>query len=138
MNISKNDISTWPKTADILYMSDDFQVAETLLFLERRYYDRPYNIRRIKGRMKRLYTKSLVYNSEMSLHGIKPTKLKNAENILIDAATLRAYVKLMTVNLFQLYGLMRYEYEHKNRKDIKRVLATQIIKGGDYGVGKRH
>jgi len=136
MNIKKNDISTWPKIANLLYAEDSFQVAEELLLLEQKYFRRPYSIKRIKGRMKRLYARALINESETVLHGIKPSKFKNIKQILTNTNVLRSYIILKSLSLNQVYSILQYEVDHDNRKSIKRVLAAQIIKGGDYGVKK--
>jgi len=134
MRLRRNDISTWAKTADLLYMETNFQMAKDLLQLEQKYFKRPYNIKRIIGRLNRLYHKALVYSSKEALEGIKPTKRQDIEDILYSIATLRTNLRLKKLSLKQLYSFLRYEYENKNRNSIKQVLATQIIKRGDYGV----
>ena len=130
MKLKRNDISTWAKTADLLYMETNFQIAKDLLQLEQKYFNRSYNIRRIIGRLNRLYHRALVHNSEKTLKDVKPTKRQDIKDILHNIITLRTSLRLKKLSLKQLYSFMRYEYEHKNRVSIKRVLATQIIKRG--------
>ena len=133
--IKKNDISTWMKTSDLLYSTEEFETVLKVLELERKHFKRPYNIMRIRGRLKRVYRKALATNPSL-LDGVRPSQLASISVILEDVATIRTYLKLSNLSLNQLYSFLKYEVTHRNRLEIKYTIINYIIQEPNCGIRK--
>jgi hypothetical protein len=134
MKILRGDISTWNKTADILYSTQDYKVAQEVLRVELKFYKREYNRKRIRGRIKRLYATALTNNKEL-ISDIKPARIKDINYILGGETLLRAYLKFKKdITQGLLYSLLKYEFIHKNRFLIKQTIVAQIVKGENHGI----
>lgn len=136
MKLRKADISTWSKTADIVYASDDYKRTQEALDLELKFYKRDYNTARLEGRMRRLYARALIKDKAL-IKGIRAAKLKDMNYIMGTETLLRAYIKFKKeMTLLQLYGLLKYEWVNKNRFSMKQTIAAQIVKEPNFGIRK--
>ena len=134
MTIRRADISTWNKTASLLYASEDLDVALEVYKLELKFYKRKYNLGRIEGRIKRLYVRALTFDKAL-IDKIKPIRMRDINYILGSEALLRAYLKFKeNVPVDQLYRFLKYETLHKDRFNIKQTLAAQIVKEPNFGI----
>ena len=124
MKLKRQDISSWAKTAQIIYDDVPLDVVLFALQLELKYYRRAYNIRRLKGRAGAMYRQQLLNSS---LKGIELSELKNLHLILANATTARVAIKLQNLGLQEMYSLLKSELVGENRASVKKAIIHKII-----------
>jgi len=122
----KRKISSWNKTAELAYNTNDSLSIYTLLYVEQKAYNRPYNVLRLYQRFNRLRCNEELRNLDLLLDTVpvKPSLKEHLRNNIY----LSLHLQKVKADKEYYLILLKTEYLTKSRPHMLRKLYGSFQK----------